>query len=201
MVGSILPNSVFTKICFCFWAFPAGIRIHVWLFFTSMFLEPAGSVSNSEFSLVTKRVCLAISEGSSQSNYCLVKGKSAWQLSRRPLWGHQSQIMNALLWRNQTMPLRSRSLYEYMTLGLSLWVELTDILMRQLPRTATNVSLAFWVMSGLGLSFGKGLLRYGNMGCLSGHGSFFLGLWSQCHARWSTSLFIHRTMGPIFPNS
>ena len=108
-------------------------------------------------------------------------------------------VMNALLWRHRRMPLRSRSLYEYVTPGLALWVEFTDISMRRLPRTATNVSLAFWVISSLGLSFGKGLLRYGNVGCLSGEGSFFSGLWSQCRARWSASLFIHRTMVPISP--
>ena len=80
-------------------------------------------------------------------------------------------------------------------------VKFTNISMRQLPRTAKNVTLAFWVMSGLGLSFGEGFLSYGNMGCLSGEGSFFPGLWSRCLVRWSALLFIHRTMGPIFLNS
>ena len=37
----------------------------IWLFFKSMFLEPAGSVSNSELALVAKWVCLAIIELSS----------------------------------------------------------------------------------------------------------------------------------------
>ena len=56
-----------------------------------MFLEPAGSVSNSEFALVTKRVCLAISERNSQSNCFGLNavrdlGLCAWgQL--RPLFG------------------------------------------------------------------------------------------------------------------